>query len=214
MSKGIKWVLGILFGSLIVFAAWKIFSNPTFILGETARVDAKVIDVFPSREVKTYRRRVKYMYAAENKYYYDFFNLGTQDKKQEIGNTIQISYSKKYPRYNIVEKLLSDYRSSREVQYYSIKETGYIDIRLINGIYKYKEYADQGKMVNNFVGEYAIENDSVHFTPYIFGPDTLSTDNLKLLVFDSKNSNQLNDTNSDRIFTRIKTKNKKRQLFH
>ena len=40
-------------------------------------------------------------------YYYDFFNLGTQDKKQEIGNTIQISYSKKYPRYNMVEKLYS-----------------------------------------------------------------------------------------------------------
>lgn len=213
MNKGIKWAIGILFGSLIVFAAWKIFTNPTFFFGETTRVDAKIIDVFPSREVNTYRRRVKFVYAAENKYFYDFYNLGTQDKKQAIGNTIQIIYSKKYPQYNKVENLLNDYRSSREIQYYSVKETGYIDIRLINGVFKYKEYADQGKMIDDFVGEYEVGNDTVHFTPYFFGTDTQKTNKLKSLVFDSKNIDQLNDANSDKIFTRI-TKSKKRKLFH
>lgn len=208
MKKGIKWAIGILFGLLLAFAAWKIFTNHTFFLGETARVNGKIIEVFPSKEVNTHRRRVKFVYAVENKYYHDFYNLGTQDKKQAIGNSIQISYSKKYPRFNTVEKLLNDYRNSNEVRFYSNKETGYIDLRLINGIYKYKEFADQGKLVHKIIGEYHIEHDTLHFTPYLFGEDTLINDNLNKLFFDSKIIDQLNDTDNNRVYKRIKAKSK------
>lgn len=213
MKKVIKWTIGILFGALITFAAWKIFTHPTYFLGETTKVNAKVVEVFPSREVKTYRRRVKYVYEANDKYYYDFFSLGTKDKKQAIGNTIQISYSKKYPQYNMVENLLNDFRNSNEVRYYSVKDTGYIDIRLINGIFKYKEYADQGKLIADMIGEYKIENDSVHFTSYIFEEDTLKTDKLKLLVFDSKSTNDLKDTDTDRVYKWVQPEKKKRRLY-
>jgi len=206
MKNGITWAIGILFGSLFAYACWNMMMNPTFLLGETTSVYGKIIDVFPSREVNTYRRRVKYVYAADDKFYYDFLTLGTQDKKQVIGNKIRISYSKKNPQNNKVEKLLSDYNNSTGEKYYSITETGYIEMRLVNGIFKYKEYADEGEIVRNFVGEYLVENDSLHFTPYNFGTDTLMTNKLELLVFNSKNINQLIEADTDRIFTKIKTR--------
>ncbi|NQU51964.1 MAG: hypothetical protein HQ522_05450 [Bacteroidetes bacterium] len=173
-------------------------------MGETTRVYGKIIEVFPSREVKTFRRRVKYVYAANDKFYFDFINLGTQDKKQAIGNTVQISYSKKNPQNNKVDKFLSDYKNSNAEKYYSIKETGYIEVRLINGIFKYKEYAEKGKIVDNFVGEYLIENDTFHFKQYNFRTDTILINKLELLVVDSKNINQLIETDTNMIFKKIK----------
>ena len=78
--------------------------------------------------------------------------------------------------------------------------------RLINGIYKYKDYAARGKLVHNIVGEYEIEYDTLRFTPYLFEKDTLMYDNLGKLVFDSQTINQLNDTDNNRIYKRIKAK--------
>lgn len=203
MKKRTIWALGILFGSVIAFAGWTSFENPNFLMGKTNRVYGKIIDVFPSHEVKSYSRRVKYIYAINGEFFFDFKKLGTLDKKQAIGNKILISYLITNPKINFVKKLFNDHKNSKGVKFYAISENGFIEMQLINGIFKYKEFAEKGKMVNNFVGEYFIENDTLRFKNYNFETDSIVINKPELFVIDSKNRNQLIEKSTNRIFKKI-----------
>jgi len=208
MRKGIIWTLGILLGSILVYIAWNGFMTPNFLMGETKVVSGKIIDVFPSKEVKSYTRRIKYVYVVEGKHYSDFQKLGTKDKKQEIGNDLQIVYSIKNPKRNRIVKHLNNYNHSKGLKFYSNIDNGYIQMDLINGIFKYKEYIDGGKVAHNFVGEYEVVDDSLKFNHYLFDTKGTIADKPVLFVLDSKNTNQLIESETKGVF--IKTDKKRR----
>ncbi len=206
MRKASIWALGILFGSILAYIAWNGFMTHNFLMGETKVVTGKIIEVFPSREVKSYSRRIKYVYAVNDNYYFDFQKLGTKDKKQSIGNDLKIVYSIKNPKRNRIAKHINNYRHSKGVKYYSNLEKGYIQMDLINGIFKYKEYINGGKIANNFVGEYEVVNDSLKFIHYLFEANSSFINKPKLFVVDSDNTNRLIESETKGIFIKIDKK--------
>lgn len=198
------WTLGVLFGSILAYTGWNGFETPTFLMGRTELVLGKIIETFPNREVQSHSRRVKYVYFVNGNYYTGFKKLGTKDAWQSIGNNIQLIYSKRNPKKNKVKKLLNQYKNVKEQRYYSNKENGFIELIFINGIFKYKEFEERGKLTNDFVGEYKILNDSVRFKNYLFTTESTNTNRPQLFIFTSDNHSQLLDTNSKRIFKKIR----------
>ncbi len=197
------WILGVLFGSILVYTGWTGFGTQTFLMGNTSEISGKVIEVFPNKEVQSYSRRIKYIYSVNDNFYVDFKKLGTEDAKQEIGNDLKLIYSIRKPKKNKVKSLSSKYDNSVGKKYYSTKENGFIELRLINGIFKYKEFAVGGKMIYDFVGEYKIINDSIKFENYIFETDNKNKTRPELFVFSPDNDCQLVDLSTKKIFRRI-----------
>jgi hypothetical protein len=203
MRRGSTWALWILLGSILAYTGWNCFVTPNFLMGKTNVVSGKIIDVFPSREVKSYSRRIKYVYSVNDKDYIDFKKLGTNDEKQEIGNHLKIVYSIKNPKWNKIERLLNNYRNSIGVKYYTSIDKGYIEMRLINGIFKYREYVDGGKIINNYIGEYLVKNDSISFKHYAFKANDKVMMRPKLFVVDSYNRNNLIEFETKSVFKKI-----------
>lgn len=203
MRRISTWAFGILVGSLLGYISWNAFMTPNFLMGETDRVLGKVIEVYPSREVQSYSRRIKYVYAVDDKYYFDFKKLGTEDKRQVIGNDLKIVYSINKPKRHRIEKHLNNYRNSKGEKYYSNKEKGYIKMDLINGIFKYKEFVDGGEIVKNFVGEYAIVKDSLQFKHYSFNANVGVNNNPHFFVVDANNRRCLIESDTKQVFKKI-----------
>ena len=82
MKRVSAWALIILMGSILSYTVWNCFATPNFLMGKTNVVSGKIIEVFPSREVKSYNRRIKYVYTVNGKDYFDFKNLGTNERIQ------------------------------------------------------------------------------------------------------------------------------------
>ena len=203
IRKGIAWTFGIILGSVLAYLAWSSLMTPEFLMGETKTVTGKVIEVFPSKEVKSFKRKIKYVYPAGGKYYVDFKKLGTHDEKQAIGNEVKVLYSVDNPERNKVERLITRDVRFRKVKYYSSKDDGYIEMQLNNGVFTYQEFVDQGKIINDFVGQYEIENDSLKLKQYTFENEDVENHAPTLFVFDKKHRNQIIDTKTKRIFKRI-----------
>ncbi|WP_346864353.1 hypothetical protein [uncultured Draconibacterium sp.] len=197
------WTLGVLFGSILAFTGWSGFKTQTFLMGKTGEISGKVIEVFPNEQVQSYSRRIKYIYSVDDNFYVDFKKLGTEDARQEIGNDLKLIYSIKKPEKNRVKRLSSKYDNSVGKKYYSIIGKGYIELRLINGIFKYKEFAQGGKLIHEFVGEYKITNDSIKFENYVFKTDNEDKNRPTLFVFSPGNDRQLVDLYSKKTFKRF-----------
>lgn len=197
------WTLGVFLGSILAYTGWTGFRTQAFFMGKTSEIFGKVIDIFPNEQVKSYSRRIKYVYSEGDSYYVDFIKLGTKDEKQEVGNDLKLIYSIRKPERNKVKRLNSNYDNSFGKKYYSSKENGYIELRLINGIFKYKEFAEGGKMIYDFVGEYKIINDSIKFKNYVFGSDSEYKKRPELFVVSPDNERQLVDLSTKRTFKRI-----------
>ncbi|WP_340113049.1 hypothetical protein [Maribellus mangrovi] len=197
------WTLGVLFGSVLAFTGWTGFGTQTFLMGRTGEISGKVIEIFPNEQVQSYSRRIKYVYSIDNNYFVDFKKLGTEDPRQEIGNELKLIYLIKKPEKNRVKSHFSKYDNSVGKIYYSTKENGYIELRLINGIFKYKEFAEGGKIIFDFFGEYKIINDSIKFENYIFETDNEYKNRPDLFVFSPDNDRQLVDLKTKRIFKRF-----------
>ena len=197
------WTLGVLFGSILAYTGWTGFKTQTFLMGKTGEISGKVIEIFPNEQVQSYSRKIKYVYSVDDNYYVDFKKLGTKDAKQEIGNELKLIYSIRNPEKHKVKNLSSTYDNSFGKKYYATCENGFIELRLINGIFKYKESATGGKVIHDFVGEYKIINDSIKFENYVFEPDNENKNRPKLFVFSPDNNRQLVDLNTKRIFRRF-----------
>ena len=191
----------------IIFLGWIGFENEMISSRKTALVSGKVIDVFPSKEVKNYNRKIKYVYSVDNKEYIDFKKLGTKDEKQNIGNELKIKYFIKNPKRNKVELLLNNYKNPNTKKYYSNTEKGYIEMYLINGIFKYKEYVDKGKVINDYVGDYSVLKDTIHFNHYQFEGDSTKQTQPLAFIENPDKWNQLIETNSKQIFTKLRNRN-------
>lgn len=173
-----------------------------FLMGETKVVSGKVIEVFPSKEVQSFQRKIKYVYSVGDKYYSDFDNLGTLDEKQTIGNKVRVRYSVNNPERNKVEKLFTNH-VSQSAKYYSNIKDGYIELELINGIFNYREFKDGGEIVNDFVGAYKISNDSLKFEHYLLGQNEPENYRPALFVFDHKKINQIIDPKTKQVYKRV-----------
>ncbi|MCG6190319.1 hypothetical protein [Maribellus maritimus] len=195
--------MGVLFGSILAYTGWTGVGTQTFLMGKTSEISGKVIEVFPNKEVQNFSRKIKYVYSVDDNFYVDFKKLGTEDAKQEIGNDLKLIYSIKKPERNRVQRLSSNYDNSVGKKYYSTKENGYIELRLINGIFKYKEAAVGGKIIHDFVGEYKIINDSIKFENYIFETDNEHKNRPELFVLSPGNHRQLVDVSTKKIFKRF-----------
>lgn len=206
MRKGIAWAFGILFGSALAFAVWSGFNDPDFLMGETTVTTGKIIDVFPSSDVKTFNRRVKYVYAANDKYYYDYKRLGTEDRKQVIGNGIRLIYSIKNPENNRVVKFEDENRNFAIRKFYSKTEKGYWEIKFINGIFKCREFGEKGKLAHSFVGDYSFNQDSIKFNHYHLNPDSLFVSKPKLFIIDPNNVSQFIEVNTQATFREVSYK--------
>lgn len=203
MKQFFIWTLGISILVALTFFSWKyLIKTPNILLGETNVVTGKVVDVFPSSEVKSYSRKIKYVYQVDGIYYTDFKRLGTSDHKQAIGNELKVTYSINKPKRNKANNLSNKNRSSNAVKFYSNMDGGYLEMNLINGIFKYKEYADGGLILNDFVGEYLTYRDSVTFTYYQLKPYESSERPVKW-VLDGSRENNLIDPVKKRIYKRV-----------
>ena len=196
-------IFGVLFGSILAYIGWNGFETPTLLMGKTSEISGKVIEIFPNREVQSHSRRIKYVYLVDDSFYVDFKKLGTKDARQEIGNDLKLIYSIKKPEKNKIKRLYSKYDNSDGERYYSTKENGFIELQRINGIFKYKEFAEKGKIINDFVGEYKIINDSIKFKNYVFETDDKYKNRPELFVFLSDNESQLVDLNTKRTLKRV-----------
>jgi hypothetical protein len=201
MRRGNFWTLGVLFGSMLAYTGWTGFEMPEFLMGKTNEISGKVIDVFPNRDVQSHSRRIKYIYSVNDNYYVDFKKLGTKDDRQAIGNEVHLIYSIKKPERHKIEKLSAQFKNTNQVKYYSNKERGFIELRLINGIFKFKEYAERGKIINDFIGEYQITGDTIKFNNYLLETvNNLNKNRPELFVI---NDNQLTDIITKRVFKKI-----------
>lgn len=195
--------LGVLLGSILAYTGWTGFKTQTFLMGKTGETSGKVIEIFPNDQVQSYSRKIKYVYAVDNNYYVDFKKLGTQDARQEIGNDLKLIYSIRKPGKNKVKSLSSTYDNSIGKKYYATSEDGFMELRLINGIFKYKESAVGGKIIHDFIGEYKIINDSIKFENYIFETDNEHKNRPELFVFSPDNHRQLVDVSTKKYFKRF-----------
>lgn len=172
-------------------------------MGKTGETSGKVIEIFPNEQVQSYSRKIKYIYSAAGNYYVDYKKLGTKDAKQEIGNDLKLIYSINKPERNKVKNLSSNNDNSFGKKYYTTHENGFIELHLINGIFKYQESAEGGEVIHDFVGEYKIINDTVKFENYVFETDNEDKNRPELFVFSPNDDRQLIDLNTKRIFRRI-----------
>ncbi|WP_163323018.1 hypothetical protein [Draconibacterium mangrovi] len=194
--------LGVLLGSILAYTGWTGFKTQTFLMGKTGEISGKVIEIFPNEQVQSYSRKIKYVYAVDDTYYVDFKKLGTKDARQEIGNNLKLIYLIRKPGKNRVKSLSSTYDNSFGKKYYTTYENGFVELRLINGIFKYQESANGGEVIHDLIGEYIIINDSIKFENYVFETDKECQNRPKLFVF-SPNHRQLVDVNTKRIFKRF-----------
>lgn len=206
-SKRLKnkslWALSVLFGSILAFLVWGGFEMPV-IARESKKVNGRIIAVFPSNEVRTYKRGVKYAYTVDGKSYIDFKKPGTKTEKQFIGNQVLVSYAVNNPESNRVVKFFNDHKRFREIKFYSNLEYGFIELRLINGVFKYKKYANGGKLINSFVGDYTISGDSLKLNHYYFEKDSITIARPELFVEDKNVFDQINEVGTNRAFKRVK----------
>ncbi|NQU87652.1 MAG: hypothetical protein HQ541_18020, partial [Mariniphaga sp.] len=97
----------------------------------------------------------------------------------------------------------NNYKNSYADKFYSNKDKGYIKMDLINGIFKYKEFIDGGKIANSFIGEYVVVNDSLRFKHYHFEANDKIINKPKLFTVDSNNKNYLIEYDTKMIFKKI-----------
>ncbi|WP_372647635.1 hypothetical protein [Draconibacterium sp.] len=194
--------LGVIMGSILAYTGWTGFKTQTFLMGKTGEISGKVIEVFPNEQVQSYSRKIKYVYSVGDSYYVDFKKLGTKDDKMEIGNELKLIYSIRKPGKNKVKSLSSTYNNSFGEKYYTTYENGFVELRLINGIFKYQESAKGGEVIHDFIGEYKIINDSIKFENYVFDAKNECQNRPELFLF-SPNRRQFVDVNTKRIFKRF-----------
>lgn len=200
MKKGNFWALGVLFGSIFAYTGWNGFETPEILMGKTNVTSGRIIEIFPNSEIQNPRRRIKYAYPVDKKFYVGFKKLGTKDDRQAIGNDVQVIYSVKNPERHKVEILPTKYSDSKGIRYYSNKKDGFIELLFINGIFRLKEYASKGKLIGDFVGEFYVKSDTIKFLNYAFEKSSSSSNEPEIFVFDSDNDTQLLDIKTKRVF--------------
>lgn len=163
MRNSDAWIFGLIFLAAFVYMGWNGFELPKVILGETNITTGKITNTYHKWGVRgegSYQR-VKLVYAVNDSVYFKFKTVGKKYGKQNIGNRVKIKYSLKNPDNSKVEAFYSDYQNSNEEKFHTNENIGLSEMSLINGLYTFISYGEQGKIIFENCGEYKIQNDSL-----------------------------------------------------
>jgi len=189
MKNSGAWIFGLIFLAVFVYIGWNGFELPKVILGETNITTGKIVNTYHTWGVRgrgSYQR-VKFVYSVNDSVYFNFKTIGKKYGKQNIGNRVKIKYSLKNPDKSKVEAFFNDYQNSNEEKFHTNENIGLSEISLINGLYTFIKYGEQGKIIFENRGEYKIQNDSLilqsfdkktknYFQVVGFGKDQYLTD--------------------------------------
>lgn len=126
--------------------------------------------------------------------FYDFKKVDKQFGKQQIGNRVKIEYSERNPVWKKVKGFYKDFKNSDGEKFYYGEKVGYSEIALTNGVFTFKKFGDQGKIVNEFIGEYKFRNDSLIVNSFA------NKDFRYFLIVDSDSDKQLIDSKTKMIY--------------
>lgn len=146
-----------------VYVGWNGFEFPKVILGKTDITTGKILDTYHKWGVRgggSYQR-LKFVYSVNDSVYFSFTTVGKKYGRQNIGNRVKIKYSLQNPEKSKVEAFYNDYQNSNEEKFHTNENIGFSEISLINGLYKFVKYGEQGKVIFEKRGEYKIQNDSL-----------------------------------------------------
>ena len=163
MKNSGAWIFGLIFLAVFVYIGWNGFELPKVILGETNITTGKIVNTYHTWGVRgrgSYQR-VKFVYSVNDSVYFNFKTIGKKYGKQNIGNRVKIKYSLKNPDKSKVEAFFNDYQNSNEEKFHTNENIGLSEISLINGLYTFIKYGEQGKIIFENRGEYKIQNDSL-----------------------------------------------------
>lgn len=163
MKNSGAWIFGLIFLAVFVYIGWNGFELPKVILGETNITTGKIVNTYHTWGVRgggSYQR-VKFVYSVNDSVYFNFKTIGKKYGKQNIGNRVKIKYSVKNPDKSKVEAFYNDYQNSKEEKFHTNENIGLSEISLINGLYTFIKYGEQGKIIFENRGEYKIQNDSL-----------------------------------------------------
>lgn len=163
MRKSSAWIFGLAFISAFAYLAWNNFEMPTIFWGKTNLTTGKIIEINIGHGAlgQGYMQNVKYAFTVNDKVYYDLKKVDKRFGKQQIGNRVEIEYSVRDPERKKVKGFYKDFKNSDEEKFYSSEKVGYSEIALTNGVFTLKKFGDQGKIVDEFIGEYKFEKDSL-----------------------------------------------------
>jgi len=166
MRNSYAWTFGILFLAGFIILALNNFELPFILLGKKDRVNGKVIkiDLLPTKG--GYLQIVKYAYYVNNNWYFDSKKIGKRFGYQHIGNRLLIDYSIKQPWKNNIKGVYHGFGSSFKTTYINGNKTGYTEIEFNNSIMYKREYALQGKLTKELIGDFVIINDTLIFKPF------------------------------------------------
>ncbi len=163
MKNSGAWIFGLIFLAVFVYIGWNGFELPKVILGETNITTGKIVNTYHKWGVRgggSYQR-VKFVYSVNDSVYFNFKTVGKKYGKQNIGNRVKIKYSLKNPDKSKVDAFYNDYQNSNEKKFHTNENIGLSEISLINGLYTFIKYGEQGKIIFENSGEYKIQNDSL-----------------------------------------------------
>ena len=163
MRNSGAWIFGLIFLAVFVYIGWNGFELPKVILGETNITTGKIVNTYHKWGVRgggSYQR-VKFVYSVNDSVYFNFKTVGKKYGKQNIGNRVKIKYSLKNPDKSKVDTFYNDYQNSNEKKIHTNENIGLSEISLINGLYTFIKYGEQGKIIFENRGEYKIQNDSL-----------------------------------------------------
>lgn len=150
------WTFGIIFLIVFGYLAYNHFEAPTLFIGETKKTEGKIIDIklgYPTGG-DGYVQHVNYVYKIDDKFYTGKKTVGKSAGWQNIGNTIEIEYSKNTPENHKVAAYRNNFSSTNEKKYHFTKQDGFNLVKLINQTFRYVEYADRGKIKIQVLGEF------------------------------------------------------------
>ncbi len=196
MRKSNIWIFGLFFISVFAYFAWNNFEILTIFWGKTNMTTGKIIDTNIGYAVRGHRyiQNVKYAFSVNDKVYYDFKKVDKRFGKQQIGNRVMIEYSVRNPEKKKVKGFYKDFRNSDGEKFYSSEKAGYSEIDLTNGVFTLKKFGDQGKIVDEFRGDYKYEKDSLIVNSFAI------KDLRYFLVVDSNSNKQLIDCEKKMIY--------------
>lgn len=181
MNKSNPWAFGIIFIIISIF----ILTNETnWSLYFTRNKKETKAYVYKTKvgygtAGKGYKQFVHYTYEVDGKMYKDWKKIGNKYVWQHIGNTLTVKYAVDNPKNNQVIQFYNEYSQSKEAAYLSLKKQGYYQIELINGLYFFKDYGKEGKLLREETGTYERTVDTFSLKPFL-------SNDIKVFVLNKK----------------------------
>jgi hypothetical protein len=199
------WIFGILFLTIFIYLALNFFEINYVFLGKTNMTEGRIIGIKTVSGIRGqgYNQRIEYAYNVGEKTFIDHKTIGKDIGIQSIGNRILIKYSENKPEKNNVLKFIRTNDNQKQKRFISSERNGYEEILLENSIFRLTKYAEKGILLEQKVGEYELENDTLILKPYFFENKTNEIQTIIKLIVDN---DSLNKTVLTEIITRRKFK--------